>query len=134
LEKAKMLIVEDQDFMRRVLREFLQSAFPDKNIMEADNGRSALALCRERRPRVVLMDVGLPDANGIELTALVKQMLPDTAVIIVSTHTDSAYTERAQAAGAFAYVAKDAVHQDLLPAIRAALDFQASQRPHKELQ
>jgi DNA-binding NarL/FixJ family response regulator len=134
VEKAEMLIVEDQDFMRRVLREFLQSAFPDKNIMEAEDGRSALVLCRERHPGVVLMDVGLPDANGIELTAQVKQMLPDTAVIIVSTHTGSAYTERARAAGAFAYVAKDAVHQDLLPAIRAALADQASQRQHKELQ
>jgi DNA-binding NarL/FixJ family response regulator len=134
VEKAEMLIVEDQDFMRRVLREFLQSAFPDKNIMEAEDGHSALVLCRERHPGVVLMDVGLPDANGIELTAQVKQMLPDTAVIIVSTHTGSAYTERARAAGAFAYVAKDAVHQELLPAIRAALAYQASQHPHKVLQ
>ncbi len=116
-----MLIVEDQDYMRRMLREFLQAAFPEKNILEAGNGRSALALCMEHRPPVVLMDIGLPDANGIELTAQIKSMLPDTAVIIVSNHTGSAYTERAKAAGAFAYVAKDTVHDELLPTVTAAL-------------
>jgi DNA-binding NarL/FixJ family response regulator len=116
-----MLIVEDQDYMRRMLREFLQAAFPNKKIHEAGDGRSALALCQERRPGVVLMDIELPDANGIELTAQVKALLPDAAVIIVSSHTGSAYIERARAAGACAYVAKDNVHKDLLPAISAAM-------------
>ncbi|MBX3662454.1 MAG: response regulator transcription factor [Burkholderiales bacterium] len=116
-----MLIVEDQDYMRQMLREFLQGAFPGKNILEACDGHSALALCSERRPRVVLMDIGLTDVNGIDLTEKIKAMLPDTAVIIVSSHTGSAYTERARAAGAFAYVNKDAVHAELLPAINAAL-------------
>lgn len=118
-----MLIVEDQDYMRRMLREFLQAAFPDKNILEAGDGRSALALCTERRPGIVLMDIGLPDANGIELTAQIKRMLPDTAVIIVSNQTGNAYTERAKAAGAFAYVNKEAVHDELLPTVTAALDL-----------
>ena len=121
-----MLIVEDQDYMRLMLREFLQAAFPDKNILEAGDGRSALALCSERRPGIVLMDIGLPDANGIELTAQIKTMLPDTAVIIVSNQTGSAYTERAKAAGAFAYVNKEAVHDELLPTISAALGLKQS--------
>ena len=121
-----MLIVEDQDYMRRMLREFLQAEFPDKNILEAGDGRSALTLCSERRPGIVLMDIGLPDANGIELTAKIKTMLPDTAVIIVSNHAGSAYTERAKAAGAFAYVTKEAVHAELLPAVTAALGLAQS--------
>lgn len=116
-----MLIVEDQDYMRRMLREFLHAAFPDKNILEAGDGRSALALCSERKPGIVLMDIGLPDANGIELTAQIMSMLPDTAVIIVSNQTGSAYTERAKAAGAFAYINKESVHDELLPAVSAAL-------------
>jgi len=116
-----MLIVEDQGYMRRVLRDFLQGAFPDRNIQEAEDGSSALALCRAHRFGVVLMDVCLPDANGIELTAKIKAMQPDAEVIIVSSSSGSAYTERAQAAGAFAYVAKDAVYQELLPAVKAAL-------------
>lgn len=119
-----MLIVEDQDYMRQMLREFLQGAFPGKNILEAGDGRSALALCSERRPRVVLMDIGLPDANGIDLTEKIKAMLPETAVIIVSSNAGSAYTERARAAGAFAYVTKEAVHEELLPAVCAAMRMQ----------
>lgn len=121
-----MLIVEDQEYMRQMLREFLQDAFPGKKILEAGDGRSALALCSERRPKVVLMDIGLPDANGIELTAKIKTMLPETAVIIVSSHAGSAYTERARAAGAFAYVTKEAVHEELLPAVCAAMRLQGS--------
>lgn len=121
-----MLIVEDQDYMRRMLREFLQAAFPGRNIFEAADGRSALALCNERRPRLVLMDIGLPDANGIELTEQIKIMLPDTAIIIVSNHSGSAYTERAKAAGAFAYINKQAVHEKLLPSVNAALGLPPS--------
>jgi len=121
-----MLIVEDQDYMRQLLREFLQAAFPGKSILEAGDGRSALALCKEHRPGVVLMDIGLPDANGIELTAKIKSMLPGTAVIIVSSHSGSAYTERARATGAFAYVAKELIYGELLPVVTAALRLQGS--------
>jgi CheY-like chemotaxis protein len=60
----------------------------------------ALELCRSSRPRLVLMDVALPDANGIELTAQIRAMLPETEVIIVSQHAVAAYVERAHAAGA----------------------------------
>jgi DNA-binding NarL/FixJ family response regulator len=121
-----MLIVEDQDYMRQMLREYLQAAFPGKTILEASDGRSALTLCSERKPRIVLMDIGLPDVNGIELTAKIKIMLPETAVIIVSSHAGSAYTERARAAGVFAYVTKEAVHEELLPAVIGALRQQDS--------
>lgn len=117
-----MLIVEDQVLMRRMLCEFVQSAYPDKQILEAKDGSSGLGLCYAYRPCIVLMDIGLPDANGIELTIQIKSRLPDTAIIIVSSHTGSAYTERAQAAGAFAYVTKDYIHRDLLPQIERALD------------
>jgi len=119
--KTTMLIVEDQAYMRRLLREFLQLAHPDEIILEAGNGSSALALCREHSPRLVLMDVGLPDANGLELTAQIKSLLPDTAVIVVSAHDSPAYLEHARAAGACAYVVKDNVYRDLLDHVRSAL-------------
>lgn len=118
-----MLIVEDQDQMRRALREFLQSALPDKLIHEARDGRSALALCNQHRPNVVLLDIGLPDTNGIDLIGKIKSIRADTAVIIVSSQNSSAHVQRARAAGAFAYVNKDAVTDQLLPAVKAALDL-----------
>ena len=125
-----MLIVEDQAYMRRTLRRFLQSAFPDQDIHGACNGASALAQCRDHRPEVVLMDIELPDANGIELTAQIRQMLPGTVVIIVSNHSSAEYIQRALAAGAAAYVTKDAVDRDLIPSVKAALARQRS-APHE---
>jgi DNA-binding NarL/FixJ family response regulator len=129
-----MLIVEDQDYMRRMLHEFVQSAFPEARVMAAADGSSALALCRDCRPSVVLMDIELPDANGIELTAEVKAMLPDTAVIIVSSHSGRAYMDRAKMAGAFAYVAKDTAYQDLLPAVKSALAQMESENHQRDSQ
>ena len=120
-ERITVLVVEDQDFMRRALRDYLQSAYPDAAIIEAADGARALELCRSRSPQLVLMDVGLPDANGIDLTAQVKEMLPETAVIIVSQHAGDAYVERARAAGAFAYITKDKVYRELLPTVGRAL-------------
>ena len=120
-ERITVLVVEDQDFMRRALRDYLQFAYPHAAIIEAADGARALELCRSRSPQLVLMDVGLPDANGIDLTAQVKEMLPDTAVIIVSQHAGRAYVERARAAGAFAYISKDKVYRELLPTVGRAL-------------
>ena len=116
-----MLIVEDQDLMRRLLREYVQSAYPGAEILEAENGARALQLCSEERPDVVLMDIALPDANGIDLAAEITWALPQTKVIIVSQHADAVFAERARAAGAHAFVRKDRVYRELLPAIERAL-------------
>jgi DNA-binding NarL/FixJ family response regulator len=116
-----MLIVEDQDFMRESLRDYLQSAYPEACIMEAAGGAQALEQCRSRHPHLVLMDVQLPDANGIEVSAQIKTMLPDAAIIVVSQHGGGAYVERAAAAGAYAYITKDKVYRELLPTIARAL-------------
>ena len=129
-----MLIVEDQEYMLRTLVEYVQSAYPDIAIMEAADGARALELCRSRSPQLVLMDVGLPDANGIDLTAQVKEMLPETAVIIVSQHAGQAYVERAHAAGAFAYITKDKVYRELLPTVGRALGRAPSGGEHGDPQ
>lgn len=119
-----MLIVENHVPMRRLLTNFLQAAHPGTHIVEAADGAGAMAACAAQRPAVVLMDIGLPDANGIALTARIKDQFPDCAVIIVSQHAGSPYVERAQAAGAVAYVTKDRVHAELLPVVAKALALQ----------
>ncbi|HTL14287.1 MAG TPA: response regulator transcription factor [Thermomonas sp.] len=120
-----MLIVEDQPYMRRTLRKFLQAAFPERAIHEACSGSRALAQCRDHCPSVVLLDIELPDANGIELTPDIRALLPGAAIIIVSHYASAEYVRRALAAGATAYVTKDAVEDELVPAVRAALARQA---------
>src|SRR3979411_746720 len=92
-------------------------------------GGRGLERGRRHHPRRVLMDVGLPDANGIELVARIKALLPDCAVIVISQHAVRTYAERARAAGAFAYVAKDAIYRKLLQAVAGALAAATEPRP-----
>jgi len=99
----------------------VQSAFPVCAIVDAANGQRAMQLCTTRRPHLVLMDVSLPDANGIELTASIKAAAPAIAVIVVSYLTGRIYREQALAAGANAFVSKDRLLSDLIPAAAAAL-------------
>lgn len=126
-----MLIVEDQDTMREKLREYLQAEFPDRLIREAATGSEALARCREQAPQVVLMDIGLPDIDGITLTARIKRMLPDTAVVVVSSYAGPEYPQRAAAAGADAYINKTDITCELLPVVIAIL---AREWPASQLQ
>lgn len=118
---ADLLIIEDQAPMRRALREHLQAAYPGATIFEAADGARALELCRRHAFRVVLTDIGLPDINGIDLIPRITAILAGTVIIVVSMHADPIYAERAQAAGAIAYVTKDRVYRDLLPAVARVL-------------
>ena len=116
-----MLIVEDHALMRQTLRDFLQSAFPSCNFREAADGAGALEACNVYRPHLVLMDVCLPDADGIELTARLRILYPEIQVIVVSSMSGEIYVQRALAAGARAYIHKDHIDADLIPAIAAAI-------------
>ena len=82
--QATVLIVEDHAPMRAMLRAFLQAAFPACGILEAESGARALEICTARRPQLVLMDICLPDANGIELTERLKVSMSETRVIVIS--------------------------------------------------
>ena len=116
-----VLIVEDQALMCQTLHDFLQDAFPDCNFLDVEDGASALEACNAYRPVLVLMDKCLPDADGIELTARLKILYPDIQVIVVSQMSGEAYVQHALAAGARAYVVKDDVVRDLIPAVAAAI-------------
>jgi DNA-binding NarL/FixJ family response regulator len=119
-QDSTILIVEDQEILRNTLGEYLRTVYPQATVLEAADGAQALHLCRSADPRLVLMDVALPDANGIDLTVTIMKTLPQTKVIVVSQYADQAYQEGARAAGAFAYVPKDKIYRDLLPALKRA--------------
>lgn len=116
-----MLIVEDQPLMRNILRNFLQDAFPDFIFLEAADGAGAIEVCGTHRPQLILMDVCLPDADGIELTTRVKALLPDARVIVMSYKSGEAYVKRALAAGGWAYICKDRLPTDLVPLVADAI-------------
>jgi DNA-binding NarL/FixJ family response regulator len=116
----RLLLVDDQPAVRRGLglRFHLE---PDLQVVgEASSGREALALAQTLTPDVVLMDIAMPEMDGIEATAALRRVVPQSAVVILSIHDDAQTRGRAQAAGAVALVEKRGATETLLSAIRQA--------------
>jgi DNA-binding NarL/FixJ family response regulator len=110
----RLVIVDDHDLARAGLASLLASEPRLKVVGEATTGREALALCRRERPDVVLMDVRMPDLDGLAATRAIKQDCPETSVIIVTMHENADYLLEALRAGAAGYVLKGATKQELL--------------------
>jgi len=116
----RVLLVDDQPEVRRGLRVRLQLE-PDMLVVgEASTGREALTLAPALTPDVVLLDIEMPGMDGIEATAALRTVVPLSAVVILSIHTDRQTRMRAQAAGAVAFVEKRGTTDTLLSAIRQA--------------
>ncbi len=95
---------------------------------ETDNGKAALRLVEVLRPDVILMDIEMPEMDGLMATAALRRLAPDSAVVIISMHEDATMRARAQAAGAVAYVAKHLCGEQLPEKIRQAAACKALQR------
>jgi DNA-binding NarL/FixJ family response regulator len=115
--ELSMLIVEDQAPMRTALRDFLALTFPAWRVLEAADGASAMAVFLEHRPPLVLMDVCLPDENGIELTRRIKTLAPATTVVVMSIQNGAHIVEQALTAGAAVFIGKDRIFTELMPLI-----------------
>lgn len=118
---ATILIVEDHDTVRRSLREWLETVFPDHQFVEASTGEEALAAIQDRLPNVIIMDISLPEMNGVETTRHIKAMVPTAKIVMLTIHEGEAYRADAAAAGANAYVPKRAMQTELIPALSALL-------------
>lgn len=86
---------------------------------EAADGREAVALAKSLKPEVVVMDIGMPNLNGIEAAHQMTQEFPDLAIVVVSMHSDESYVLRALKAGARGYLLKDSAEADLIKAVHA---------------
>jgi DNA-binding NarL/FixJ family response regulator len=89
---------------------------------EADDGREAVSLTSELKPDIVVMDVGMPNLNGIEAALQIKQSRPDTSIVMLSMHSDEGYILRALRAGATGYILKDSAEADLVGAVHAVAE------------
>jgi len=116
----RLLLVDDHAVVRSGLRMLLESEEDIEIIGEAGNGREALHLIEQHAPDVVLMDIGLPDMTGIEVTQAVKQSWSRVAVVALTIHEDEEYFFKMLQAGANGYVPKRAAPEELLTAIRTA--------------
>jgi DNA-binding NarL/FixJ family response regulator len=115
----RVVLVEDHTLMRAGIRALLQ-ALPDVEVVgEADNGPDALSLVASTRPDLILLDITLPEMNGLEVAERVAKEYSPTRTIMLSMHTDAVYVRKALEAGAAGYIVKDAGPQELESAIRA---------------
>ncbi len=120
----KLFLVDDQPSARRVLRQRLSLEADIRVVGEASTGEEAVELVPMLCPDIVLMDVAMPGMDGITATTELRHVCPRSAVVILSLYDDSSTRQRAQSAGAAAFVAKDRVEELLLCTVRqAACDF-----------
>jgi DNA-binding NarL/FixJ family response regulator len=114
----RVLLADDHGIVRRGLRSLLEEA-GESVVAEAADGLEAIRLTEEHRPDLLILDIGMPKLSGIEVAARSQKLDRPPGVIILSMHADESYIIRALAAGARAYLLKDATDEDLLPAVRA---------------
>lgn len=125
METIRLLIADDHALFREGLQA-LFSATPGIDIIgEAATGSDSVALARELQPDIILMDINMPDVNGIEATRQILRASPTTGIIMVTMLEDDASLFSAMRAGARGYVLKGAHHQELLQAIRVVANGQA---------
>ena len=119
MNPVRILLADDHTVMRNGLRLLLERQPHLQVVGEAADGRQAVALSDSVNPDVVIMDIAMPNMNGIEATRQIVNHHPRTAVAILSMHSDESYVIRALKAGARAYLLKDSAEADLLAAVRA---------------
>jgi two-component system response regulator NreC len=119
MSPVRVLLVDDHAVVRAGLRLLLSADGEIEIVGEAENGAEGVRLARELTPDVVLMDISMPDMNGIEATRRIKAECPDTAVLALTMHEDDQYFFAMLAAGASGYVPKRAAPNDLVSAIHA---------------
>jgi DNA-binding NarL/FixJ family response regulator len=115
----RILIADDHGLMRAGLRSILEDEPTIEVVGEASNGEEALYLAGQLSPDIVILDIGMPSADGIETTRTMKQMLPQTQVLILTVYEEESLLREAIKAGASGYLIKRAVEEDLLSAINA---------------
>jgi DNA-binding NarL/FixJ family response regulator len=119
---ARLIIADDHRIVRSGLDALLSDQEQLEIVGEAASGREALELCRRLRPDLVLMDVSLPDMDGLTATREIKRQFSDISVLILTTHENEDYVLQAVRAGAAGYLLKDASEDQLVDAIRKVLD------------
>lgn len=119
MPKIRILLADDHNLTRAGLRLLLEQIEGVEVLGEADNGRDAVALAKQLTPQLIIMDISMPEMNGIEALTRISKDVPFARVIILSTHSDETHVLDALRAGAAGYLLKSAATQDLQAAVEA---------------
>jgi len=119
MKKIRILLADDHAVVRQGFKMILGAQGDMEIVGEAANGREAVELAEQVKPDIVVMDVAMPELNGIEATRRLLGSLPHARVIALSMHKDSVYVREVLRAGARGYLLKDSGAEDLVRAIRA---------------
>ncbi len=121
----RIVLADDHVVMRNGLKLLLERQPNFAVAGEAVNGREAVEICEKLKPDVLVLDIAMPNLNGIEAARQISAKLPQIAIVILSMHSDESYVLRALKAGARAYLLKDSAETDLISAIRAVSEGKA---------
>ncbi len=116
--KIKILLADDHKIFRDGLRALIDREDNMEVIGEAENGRTALAMARKLKPDIIIMDISMPDMNGIEAARLLLAEMPNMKIIALSMHSDHRYVSGMIEAGASGYLLKDCDFEELVRAVR----------------
>jgi DNA-binding NarL/FixJ family response regulator len=122
MKPTRVLLADDHRLIRTGLRLVITQNPSLTVVGEADDGRQAVAMAAEHKPDVIVMDIGMPNLNGIEAARQISEAHPEIAIVMLSMHSDEGYVLRALNAGARAYLLKDSADADLSRAIEAVTE------------
>jgi DNA-binding NarL/FixJ family response regulator len=126
---TRVLLADDHKILRQGLRTLLEQEKDIQIVGEAENGRSSVKLAGELAPDVVIMDVAMPDLNGIDATRRITKAEPNARVLALSMHSDGRYVRGMLQAGARGYILKDCAAEELTRAIRTVMANQVYVSP-----
>jgi DNA-binding NarL/FixJ family response regulator len=132
--QARLVIVDDHELARAGLRSLLSGERGLEVVGEAGNGREALALCRRLVPDLVLMDVRMPDMDGLAVTQAIKRETNRTSVVLFTMYESPDYLVEALKAGAAGYLLKGASKQEIVTAVRRVLSGESLLHPQLVLE
>ena len=129
MDEIRLMLVDDHDVVRTGLRTYLETQAGFKVIAEANSGDLAIRTAEQFQPDVIVMDITMPNMDGLEATRRLRMLCPHCKVLALTVHEDKQYFFEMLAAGAAGYVTKQAAAEDLVSAIRAVAAGQVYLQP-----
>lgn len=119
MSEIRVLIAEDHKTVREGLKMIIAAEADMKVVGEAGDGREAVRLAQQLQPDVIVMDISMPELNGLKASAELKEIIPDVKILTLTRHTDKAYLQELLQVGVSGYVLKQSEPEELLRALRA---------------